>query len=395
MPRELAALAGGETFDKRLRGRYLTGHSTSWSMPHIVCPGCGARLASEVSQCDLCGTQLGAPDLDPLGAEPPAENASVIATPSMVATTATARDEEGRYCVDCGTSNPAFARFCWHCGVALVTAPEGPGPIAAPTPAPPQDRPAVHPVVATSGEYQAPADEAGKRALAMVGAAIVLVVVLFGATQLLGNQPASPSSPGASVVAAGAEVPAATVPPEVLDRVTELEARVERAADPEERRVRQYELIEFLVLAGAFARAGEAQEALARETDDAESWADAGSFYLAHMLRSDGAERGEFARRSAYAYELSLQRKPDDVDVMTDLATAYLNDPADPMRAVPMIQQVLEAQPDHARARFNFALMLAQIGRNDQARQELERVLATPVADELVHERAREELARL
>jgi tetratricopeptide (TPR) repeat protein len=217
------------------------------------------------------------------------------------------------------------------------------------------------------------------------------VIALFALMQW-GPGPAPTAAP---IAETGAPAVTPPLPPELQAQVASLEDAIEAASTPEERFERRRELVELLVRAGAFARAGAVQEAIARATGDPLAWADAGSFYLAYMLRAEGPERSEYARRSAEAYEEALEQNPEDLDVKTDLATAYLNDPTNPMRAVEVVREVLDANPNHARARFNYGLMLAQIGRGEQARDQFEQVLALTNADDLVHERAREEIERI
>lgn len=332
------------------------------------------------TRCDLCGTDLThepRTDEQPEAPPPIGPEAKEDAMPSR------------QFCTECGSENPGHARFCWQCGARLAAqdAPAG--------------RSSPRSVPATAAEPVAPAeddrrvDAAGKQAFTLLGIAVGVVILLFVATQLLsGSSDTAPDAP--SEAPASASTPIAPLPPETTAAVERLEARIAEADDPALRLRAQQDLVETLVSAGAFARAGAVQATIAQQTDAAAAWADAGSFYLAHMLRTqDPQERSTYAQRSARAYEAALEREPDDLDVKTDLATAYLNDPQNPMEAVTVILEVLDADPDHARARFNYGLMLSQIGRFDQAREQFERVVASTSDDELVHERARAELAQL
>ncbi len=375
-------------------------------MPPPVCPGCGARLPEGATRCDLCGTQVGedaAPRLvDDAPVEVPSGEGGVAPVPPPATPTEAPTGEQ--FCMTCGTANPSHARFCWQCGAALATATE------AVTPDP--EAPAVVPMEASREETRPPAlppslpveepaprgtDEAGKRALALVGGAALLVVVLFGISLWGGGQP-EPAVTGATAGAVQAEPPVAAppvLPAEVARQVEALEGEIDALAEGPARIAKQKELVEVLVRAGAFAQAGAAQEAVAEQTDTALAWADAGSFFLAHMLRTQGPDRSAYAQQAVGAYERSLARDSTDLDVKTDLATAYLNDPQNPMQAVETIRAVLDADPDHARARFNYGLMLAQIGRTDQAAEQFERVVELTGPEDIVHGRAQEELARL
>jgi cytochrome c-type biogenesis protein CcmH/NrfG/ribosomal protein L40E len=347
------------------------------------CPGCGARLAPDASRCDLCGTEVGATEGALDAPTPPSEPEPVAEVTPLAE--ASRQQADGQFCPACGTESPGHARFCWRCGAPLaadVAAPVTPSGAPSAAGASPLRPPAASPAVN---------DQAGQRALVLLGGGAVLVVALF-ALMLWGPGPAPAAPPLAE---AGAPAATPPLPPELEAQVASLEDAIETASTPEERFERRRDLVELLVRAGAFARAGAVQEAIARATGDPLAWADAGSFYLAYMLRAEGPDRAEYARRSAEAYEEALAQNPEDLDVKTDLATAYLNDPTNPMRAVEVVREVLDANPNHARARFNYGLMLAQIGRGEQARDQFEQVLALTDADDLVHERAREEIERL
>jgi ribosomal protein L40E len=358
-------------------------------MAHSSCPGCGARLAPGTEQCDLCGTLVTEPSVDSSSArqQPAVDEAPVQSTAPAGGSPA----GERLFCTACGAENPAFARFCWRCGETLAEFGGSPEPVE---PSSPIRRSSLPPSAAAGAPAGHRVDPAGKHGLILVGGAALLVIVLFAVTQISGQASLPAATEQREAEAAATAVPPG-VPPEALDRISSLEDRLVQTSDPAERLEIREQLVEVLMRAGAFARAGEVQEAVAREVDTADAWADAGSFYLAHMLRAEGPERSIFAERSAVAYEQALERRPGDVDVKTDLATAYLNHPSDPMRAVALVQEVLEEQPDHARARFNYGLMLTQIGRNDQARDQFEQVVRTTDPSDFVHERAVEELERL
>lgn len=354
-------------------------------MTSSVCSACGARLAPDADRCDLCGHVPG----DELEAEPAPEE--VAAVPVVPAPAAPPAAGERRFCVACGTANPAYARFCYQCGAQLHDAAEGAGvapvPAGAPASAP---APARAPVAAPEVKERPPSD-AGRHALLLLGGAAIAVVALFFITQWSrSNAPVSPAVPAATE----APAPVSALPPDVASQAAALEDAI-AAATGEERLARQQELIGLYVQNGAFAQAGEIQQAVAEVEQTALAWADAGSFYLAQMLRTDGPERPELARRAATAYERSLDLNPEDLDVKTDLATAYLNDGQNPMKAVEMVKEVIDEDPGHLRARFNYGLMLTQIGRFDQAVEQFEEVVALTAPGDPVRERAEAEVARL
>ena len=348
-----------------------------------VCTSCGARLAASAERCDLCGTPVDEPV-----SELPEEEQPVPHTTDVAVTT----DEESSvFCISCGSESPAHAKFCWKCGTALVSSkkPSGAVPVKLPRNKVTTARPETSAV---------PPDQAGRRAVLMVIGAALLVAVLFVITILGGRQntlvsPEELAEQSAGATAAAA--PSTSIPPEVSARIAFLEREVAEAADDETRIAMHQALIQELIDAELYGSAGDAQQELAEDLATADAWADAGALFLAQMLRSDPAGQPVFAERSIYAFERSLEMEPGNLDVMTDLATAYLQSPTNPMHGVELVQEVLESDPNHSRARLNYALMLMQIGRDDQAVEELRKVLTISEPGDFIYDRAQLKLDRL
>lgn len=372
-----------------------------------VCPACGARLAPGATQCDLCGHVLGderVAERDEVASDPePAERLpeatpDAPAPPPPVAPPASAEEQGGAFCIHCGAKNPGYARFCYNCGQALLgaeaapaSAADGAVPVVATTPVVP-----AAPPPAASGTVvgERPDSDAGKRALTLVGAGVLAVLVLFFITRASQN-----STPPPAAATGAVQTPPQAVSDELSDealaRVASLESEIEAATSEEERLAKQEALAGLYTQEGAFSRAAVVQEEIAEATQTALAWADAGSLYLAHMLRAQGPDRATYAQLSATAYEKSLAIDSTDLDVKTDLATAYLNDQQNPMQAVATVKEVLTADPDHVRANFNYGLMLAQINRVDQAIEQFQKVVGLTEHDDPVHQRAEQELARM
>jgi cytochrome c-type biogenesis protein CcmH/NrfG/ribosomal protein L40E len=378
-----------------------------------VCPACGARLAPGATQCDLCGHVLGeekaaAPeststDPTPTSSAPTASEPTPASEPASDTAPEDAPPEEslnGPFCVHCGAKNPDYARFCHKCGHALHTAdvPEGSVPVVQATPVVPAaeaetDSPALPPEM-PAGER--PDSDPGKRALTLVGVAVVAVLALFFISQISWDDaPAAPQQAANTATPPPAPSTPTVLPDDVLAEVERLEGEIEAASTEEERLEAQEQLAGLYAQAGAFDRAAPLQQEVAEGRQTALAWADAGSLFLAHMLRTQGPERADYAQRAAENYERSLALNPDDLDVKTDLATAYLNDATNPMRAVEVVKEVLETNPDHVRANFNYGLMLAQINRTEQAQTQFEKVVNLTDPADPVHQRAEQELARV
>ncbi len=374
-----------------------------------VCPACGARLAPGATQCDLCGHVLGDervaeqerlpsdPEPEKDTTETPAEAAEEPAPVAPVAApTASAEEGSGPFCVHCGAKNPEYARFCYQCGHALHGSgvAEGSVPVVTTTPVVPAPPPAT-PALPAAGPVvrERPDSDAGKRALTLVGAGVLAVLALFFITRA--SQNSAPPPPAANGTPTAPQAAPDQLSEEALARVASLESEIEAATTDEDRLAKQEALAGLYTQEGAFSRAAVVQEEIAESLQTALAWADAGSLYLAHMLRAQGPDRATYAQLAAEAYEKSLEIDSTDLDVKTDLATAYLNDQQNPMQAVATIKAVLAEDPDHVRANFNYGLMLAQINRVDQAIEQFQKVVGLTEADDPVHQRAEQELARI
>lgn len=346
-----------------------------------VCTSCGARLKPSTLQCDLCGASAGDSIFD-------FEEVPVVENPEVVDDSdATESEVSAVFCISCGSESPAHAKFCWKCGAALVK----PQPTGTSRPMVKAVKPESSPKVEAERS-----DAGGRQAILLVAGAAVLIVVLFVATLLGGRQNTlvSPEEMAASASAATAPTNP-SISREVSARIAFLEREVAEAPDDETRIAMHQALVQELIRAELFGSAGEAQEELAQELDTAEAWADAGAFYFAQMLRTDPTSQSFFAERAIRAYERSLELEPGNLDVMTDLASSYLRSPNNPMHGVELVQEVLEIDPNHARARFNYALMLIQIGRDEQAADELRRVIGITESGDIIHDRATAELQRM
>ncbi len=377
-----------------------TAGSPRFCMNPPVCPACGARLAPGSAQCDLCGHVLSDETPAAPGEHAPEPEAVTPAPgPSVAEAAASAGEASGPFCVHCGAKNPDYARFCYQCGHALHGSgvAEGSVPVVATTPVVPAPSPSpARPEATTAVAGARPDSDAGKRALTLVGIGVAVVLVLFfitRASQNSGSVTAQTTNAGATPAAQQAAPD--QLPDEVVARAASLEDEIAAATSDEERVAKKEALAGLYTQAGAFSRAAVVQEEIAEIKQTALAWADAGSLYLAQMLRTQGPERATYAQLAATTYERSLELDPNDLDVKTDLATAYLNDQTNPMRAVATVKEVLATNPDHVRANFNYGLMLAQINRVDQAMEQFEKVIGLTEGDDPVHQRAEQELARM
>ena len=372
-----------------------------------TCTECGARLADGAIQCTLCGwpvdapeSPLEAPAVELQAAEP--ENQGVTAGEEVVtepeAPAAPLQDvtasvdrpatPTGVYCNQCGWKNPPGARFCSMCGASLqildAPVPSGGAPEASTEESGAVDAPAASPAVPgavpappspgpSKGGQAAPERKAVTRQVGIiVGAGVLLVVALFLVTAVSKMQPArtpdQPTPPGAASAALPAETP---LPAQLDEQVAAIEDDMAQL-DGAMRIARQRDLIPLFFGAGRLDRAALEQEKIAQATGTLDDWKRAGDLFYDWMNTfQDGQSKAQVAGRAIEAYQTVLAQDPDNHDVRTDMATAFLST-GNPMQGVTEVKRVLEAEPNHLHARFNYGLMLTWINRPDQAIEQFE-----------------------
>lgn len=361
---------------------------------HTTCLECGARLPDDAEQCDLCGEPVAqampADSALPEPVETVAEPSDPAPSPDDEAAGASAEPAavpEGVYCNQCGWQNPVGARFCSMCGAglqaldpsllpvapSLAEAPARKAPVrdASPVAASPEDAPAdEEKAMQAKADHQAVSRQVG----IIVGAGVLLVVVLFLVTAVSKTRPAAPPAQTAQPASPGAVEPG-TLPPlpaSVAAQVEAMEAEIALLSG-EAQITKKRELVALFFNAGRLDRAALEQQQIAETTDTSDDWKRAGDLYYDWMDPLQGAEKVQIALQAVDAYQRVLAVDPDNLDVRTDMATAYLSS-NNPMQGVAEIKRVLDIDPDHLHARFNYGIMLAMIGRSELAIEQFEHV---------------------
>ena len=381
-----------------------------------VCPSCGAHVPEGKDFCDLCGTSLS--DTAASQAHPADPSASTEGAPEPGPA-----ENSGPYCNQCGWQNPVGARYCSQCGTRLQdvseasTQPRRSSQVK-PAALPAEEGGAVEGEPTSYGQADDEQKDITKQVGILVGASLLLVVALFlflvydgepsGGTGQESGGPATAQMPAAEQQAARQ---AASIPEDVAalreqdplqedvaNRVDDLKSQIEEAS-AEERQALQSQLINLYVGSGRRDLAAVEQESFAEQTGSVEDWERAGHLFYDWMQTIQGPQqqgrRVGVAQRAIDAYQRVLEEQPDNVDVRTDMATAYVWGTNQPMQGVQQIKQVLEQDPDHVEARFNYGIMLAMIGRAEQAIQQLEQVRETAGQDSPHYQRAGEIIQRI
>ncbi|MCY4205011.1 MAG: tetratricopeptide repeat protein [Bacteroidetes bacterium] len=212
----------------------------------------------------------------------------------------------------------------------------------------------------------------GVQIFAIIGVGVLLVVVLFITTIVSKRMPPTVSSTAStSSSVTTEEIPLSG---DLAERINDLDTAI--ASDTSALSfLLQREKVYVLVQGGRLDLAADLQSQIAEETGLAEDWKTAGDLYYEQMTDETQPElRSRSANFAVSAYQEALLLNPENLDVRTDMATAYLNT-GSPMLGVTEIKKVLEMDPDHLNANFNYGLMLARISRNEDAIDQLERVL--------------------
>ncbi|RMH59378.1 MAG: hypothetical protein D6685_11235, partial [Bacteroidetes bacterium] len=232
----------------------------------------------------------------------------------------------------------------------------------------------------------------------LVGISAVLVVALFLVTSVSKELQAPPAgSAAAPSMATTPEDPHEDVPlpASVAEQVARLEAAID-AADGAERLARQRELVNLYIGVGRYGSAAQIQEAIATAANTAEDWRRAGDLFYDWMdtLQDQTPEKRAAADRAIQAYQRALELDPDNLDVRTDMATAYLQS-SSPMLGVQEIKAVLDEDPNHLQARFNYGIMLSMINRPEQAIEQFEAVQRIAGPESPFYRQAEEAIAAL
>lgn len=347
-----------------------------------TCLSCGASLPDEATICDLCGTPVGE-----TGAEQ-----SAPATSEAVDAPPTGTRSDIRFCPECGAKALENARFCHACGrdltgvsAASASASEGAAPVASDVPE----------SLTTGGRRKSDA-AVGRQIGIIVGAAIMVVVALYLITTM-SLQGKTDASGGAvadtSVAGLFDEGP---LPAQFAAQEAELRAELDASTENADRVRLHRRLVDVYLSAARLDLAARETRNLAERTNREADWVAAGNMFYDWMETKPVEARAPWAKQAIAAYSRALALNPENNDVRTDMAIAYMYDPDNPMQAIQETNTVLSRDSLHVQANFNRGVMLMQINRLEQARQQFEKVKRLVDDPESpVYERAEDALRQL
>lgn len=367
---------------------------------HQTCESCGARIDAGAEVCDLCGTPIpGASGIEERADQTPAHDGSGSEPVAQSASSSNGADPE---CDTCGHLNPEGSRFCNRCGARLVASRQGGGSAsrsakgtapAAPTVAEARDTAASSADKPSKITDLDDTDKAvGKQVIIVVSAALLLVVVLYAVTTMSGGSEGSFDSIAEPPQGQQMVEPLAS---QWSEREGELLAEIEAASGDAQIDARR-RLIDLYFAADRLDFAADQTMLVAEVLESEEEWILAGNLYFDWMQRAPDTQKAPWSQKAVAAYQAALEMNPENLDVRTDMAIAYLYDPQNSMLAIQETNRVLASDSLHIQANFNRGIMLNQINRTDQAIEQFERVkriVGDP--EDPVYQRAENAIAQL
>ena len=366
---------------------------------HQTCESCGARVDAGDEVCNLCGTPLPVNSAAEAGSE-------VHEAPGPVESqggTSADPDPVDLDCDTCGHSNPEGSRFCNRCGARLVPSRHGSaaslGARAVPASSGKSGFDLARAELAEAEEKKGSThleedDRAvGKQVIIVVSAALLLVVILYVVTIMSGGSAGDFDAIGQPQTGEQTIEPLAS---QWQDREDEIMAEIDAAGTDEDRIEARRRLIDLYFAADRLDFAADQTALIAEATQSEEEWILAGNLYFDWMQRALETQKAPWAQKAVGAYQGALAINPENLDVRTDMAIAYMYDPQNSMMAIQETNRVLESDSLHIQANFNRGIMLSQINRLDQAIEQFEtvkRIIGDP--QDPVYQRAQDAIARL
>jgi len=135
------------------------------------------------------------------------------------------------------------------------------------------------------------------------------------------------------------------------------------------------ELGEMFFKASVFDSSAYYFEQIAIQNPGVENWLRSGDAYLqAFSLSLDAAKGEDLAEKTRDSYSRALQLDPSNLHAKTNTALTYVNS-ANPMRAISILREVLDKQPNYLPAIMSMGKLSMQSGQFDKAAERFKDVL--------------------
>lgn len=208
--------------------------------------------------------------------------------------------------------------------------------------------------------------------------ALVLVIYFDSREEPSGSVLSRPDMPvdrqGPGALADLSEAPE-PLRPEEKERIAYVSAALDTVSFERARLPYYGELIRIYTGAARYSDAAMWSSRRAAQTGIHDDYVHAAELHIAAARRNNDEEqiKGE-AKKAEKMYISALELKPDDPDVLTDLAVVYMI-LLQPEKSYSMLEQALTVAPDHVRASFNMGVLMHQMGNISESIPFFERSL--------------------
>ncbi len=110
----------------------------------------------------------------------------------------------------------------------------------------------------------------------------------------------------------------------------------------------------------------------------------ADAYYEASVFAINPAKASAGSQKARKYYELVLKENPSNTDAKAQLAMTYVTTP-NPMQGIAMLREIIEQDPNHAKAIENLGLLSVQSGQYDKAVTRFEKLVELKPDDVSAH----------
>ncbi|HZH54079.1 MAG TPA: tetratricopeptide repeat protein [Sphingobacteriaceae bacterium] len=165
--------------------------------------------------------------------------------------------------------------------------------------------------------------------------------------------------------------------PAIIQEITDLEASLATAETDEEKEAILKQLVEKWDSVNKHSPMGFAYEEIARMNNDPQYWLAAGDAYrTAYGAIQDTSIVFPLNSLAIHAYEQVLSQEADNIHAKAGLGAAYVSGTSNPMGGIALLQEVVQADPDHLDANKSLGLFSMQSRQFDKAIERFQKVVS-------------------